>query len=196
MKLETVFSEQELREFVSDISSDLSVYCLDNKLKTVVFIVVLCGSTVFAADLLRRFTTMVCATERDLDILVDYIEVSQYREGMEPGQIYIDQEALKRIRAKYRGIPTIILDEIVDRGRGITALLNAIDDPENTHICALINKTINREYPNLAIEFSGVTIGKNHPFANRFLYGYGMDLKQNKFRNLPYVAAMPQEPQE
>lgn len=184
MKMRIIYSEQDIQGFVNETATQVADFSARNKFETIVFIVVLYGSTVFSADFLRCFAKMINLSKQNLKIHVDYIRVSRYDDKMSGGQVNIDQKALKRIKKKYKGLPKIILEEIVDHGQSIETLFKAINEPKNTLVCTLINKTVKREN-DLPIHFFGTEMKKNH-----FLAGYGMDYKRDQLRELPYIVAI------
>jgi hypoxanthine phosphoribosyltransferase len=54
-------------------------------------------------------------------------------------------------------------------------------------VAVLLNKTARRSMP-VQIDYAGF------PVPDRFVVGYGMDAAE-KYRNLPYVAALPSDEQ-
>jgi len=82
-----------------------------------------------------------------------------------------------------RGRHVILVDDIVDSGKTIRALLPVIRarGPASLEVCTLLHKRRN------GIECSPRWVGFNAPAE--FIVGYGLDYSEN-FRHLPYIASV------
>jgi hypoxanthine phosphoribosyltransferase len=91
---------------------------------------------------------------------------------------------LKDLDIPIEGRNVLIVEDIVDSGLTLQYLMRNLGarNPESLEVCALLTKPERRKVE-LPIRFVGFEI------PNRFAIGYGLDLGE-RFRNLPYVAAV------
>ena len=91
---------------------------------------------------------------------------------------------LKDLEAPIAGRDVLIVEDIVDSGLTLQYLLRALRarEPATLEVCALLTKPERRKV-DLPIRYVGFEI------PNRFVVGYGLDHAE-RFRNLPYVAAL------
>lgn len=136
--------------------------------KVPLFLSVLNGAFVFAADLVRA-----CS----LDCEVAFIRLSSYRGIQSTGDILTVLGLDIDIAAR----PVIIIEDIIDTGRTMHRLLGDLraKDPESLAIAALLFKPEALEIP-LDIDFLGFEI------PNKFVLGYGLDY-DGIGRNLPDI---------
>lgn len=143
--------------------------------RSVVLVVVLKGSFIFAADLCRAI---------DLpNLRVDFLGVRSYGEGTETsGVVQITQDLSQPIA----GEDVIIVEDIVDTGLTIAHLkdLFRTRQPRSVRVCALLNKPA-RARVQVTIDYLGFTI------EDAFVVGYGLDCGE-RYRNLPYIGVMNQ----
>ena len=138
-------------------------------------LVVLRGAFVFAADLARELDR--CGVE----VTFDFCKVSSYGDGTEPGVPVVslpDPEAL-------RGREVMIVEDIVDTGLALDALLRAIGpwEPQSLRCAALLSKPARRRLP-VEPDHLGFVV------PDRFLVGYGLD-HAGRHRQLPYIGILP-----
>ena len=95
---------------------------------------------------------------------------------------------LKDLDAPIEGKDVLIVEDIVDSGLTLNYLLRNLRgrNPRSLEVCALLVKPARRKVE-LPIRYVGFEI------PNRFVVGYGLDLDQ-RYRNLPYVAAVDRDP--
>ena len=143
-----------------------------NSGRELVFVTVLKGSVMFAADLIRRVT---------LPSVMEFMKVSSY--GSETNssgfiQVHLD---LKR---SIEGADVIVIEDIVDSGRTLEKLTGLLSErgAHSVRCCTLLNKPDRR-----VINFEADYIGKTIPDA--FVVGYGLDYDE-KYRHLPYVGEL------
>ncbi len=142
---------QQQIELIAELMND------DLKNHEVIFIGVLNGVFMFAADLLKRI---------QFNAQISFVKVSSYQ-GMESGAkikrlIGIDEEL--------KGKTVIILEDIIDTGRTIEDIIEQIRGyrPEQIRVAVLLLK--HEIYKsNLTIDYVGFRI------PNRFVVGYGLD---------------------
>ena len=99
--------------------------------------------------------------------------------GFRPGQ----EEACT---AALGGRDVLVVEDIVDSGLTLKYLLRTLSarNPSTLEVCALLEKPERRKV-DLEIRYTGFEI------PNCFVIGYGLDHGE-RFRNLPYVAALNQ----
>ncbi len=142
---------QQQIELIAELMND------DLKNHEVIFIGILNGAFMFAADLLKRI---------QFNAQVSFVKVSSYQ-GLESGAkikrlIGIDEEL--------KGKTVVILEDIIDTGRTIEDIIQQIKGyrPEQIRIASLLLKhEIFRS--SLTIDYVGFKI------PNRFVIGYGLD---------------------
>jgi hypoxanthine phosphoribosyltransferase len=133
---------------------------------------VLKGGFVFMADLIRAMSTRVT---------LDFIAVSSYQQGTRStGEVRL----LKDVDARLEGRHVVIVEDIVDTGLTLTYLQDILRAraPKSLRSACLLSKP-SRRVVDVRVEYVGFTI------EDRFVVGYGLDFAE-KFRNLPYIAAM------
>jgi len=133
-----------------------------------IFLPVLNGAFVFAADLVRA-----CA----IDCEVSFIKLQSYR-GMQSGGELIRRIGLEDSVA---GRPVIIVEDIIDSGKTLSRFLPELEreNPASIEIAALLVKPEAMEYE-LDIHYAGFEI------PPRFVIGYGLDY-DGLGRNLPHI---------
>jgi hypoxanthine phosphoribosyltransferase len=145
----------------------------DYRGKDLVVVIVLKGSFVFAADLIRTI---------DLPLAVDFLGVRSYGDSTETsGVVQITSDLTQSIENK----DVLLVEDIVDTGLTLRFLLDnlATRGPRSVRLAALLHKPV-RTRVTVAIDYLGFTID------DVFAVGYGLDCAQ-RYRNVPYVGALP-----
>jgi hypoxanthine phosphoribosyltransferase len=127
------------------------------------------GSFVFIADLVR---------ELDLDVEVDFLEVSSYGNAMRSSR---EVRILKDLRGEIAGRDVLVVEDIVDTGftlQHVTGYLSS-RGPRRLETIALLDKPSRREV-DIKATWTGFAI------PDEFVVGYGIDYAQRN-RNLPYI---------
>lgn len=166
---DTLISESDLKQRVKQIAEDIEK---DFNNESVVMIVVLKGSFVFAADLIREMKS---------DIKVDFISVSSYSDQTEStGKVKL----LKDLDSNITNKNVVVIEDIIDSGLTLHFLKDHLQlhKPRNIKICTLLDKPERRKI-DLPVDYVGFVI------PDEFIVGYGIDYAQ-KFRNLPYIATV------
>lgn len=137
-----------------------------------VLVVVLNGSLLFAADLVRAVGR--CGGR---GVVVDFLAISAYTAG----QLRVRLE--KDLDLDVSGRAVVLVEDIVDTGLTVAYLREALErrGPASVAVCTLFDKTARRILP-VALEHVGLEA------PDRFLLGYGLDYR-GRYRNLPFVAA-------
>lgn len=155
----------EIQKRVAEIGERLS---RDLEGKNPLFLAILNGSYVFAADLLRYITTP-CE--------ISFIRVSSYS-GMESTGKLTEVIGLKE---NIEGRTVVIVEDIIDSGFTMEGLVNSLKakNPADLRICTLLTKPGNLKVE-LDIPYCAFEI------PNDFIVGYGLDY-DGYGRNLPAI---------
>jgi hypoxanthine phosphoribosyltransferase len=140
--------------------------------REVVLVVVLKGSFIFAADLVRHV---------DLDVSIDFLGVRSYGDQQESsGVVEISTDLSHSIEGKH----VILIEDIVDTGLTVAYLRQNLEtrQPASLSIASLLHKPARTTVP-VEIDYLGFTVD------DVFIVGYGLDHAQ-KFRNLPFLAVL------
>ena len=133
-----------------------------------VFLAVLNGAFIFAADLMRA-----CS----FDCEVAFIRLSSYRGSRSTGEV----KQVIGLQEDIRGRPVIIVEDIVDSGRTLTTFLPDLlgMEPASVEIATLLLKPEMLEFP-IQVDYTGFEI------PSSFVIGYGLDY-DGLGRNLPGI---------
>ena len=128
--------------------------------KNPLFMAVLNGSFIFAADLLRRIT---------IPCEVSFVKLASYRGTLSSGKV----TEVIGINENLAGRTIIIVEDIVESGLTMRQMLDSLStrNPESVHICTLLLKP-DRLKVDLNIEYVAMSI------PNDFILGYGLDYNQ------------------
>ena len=165
-RLVTMLSSEQIAARVREIGAQITEEYKD---KSLVLVVVLKGSFIFASDLCRAI---------DGPLRIDFLGVRSYGEGTETsGVVQITQDLSKPIA----GEDVVIVEDIVDTGLTIAHLMDLFRtrNPRSVKVCSLLHKPA-RSRVAVNIDFLGFTI------EDKFVVGYGLDFGE-KYRNLPYI---------
>ncbi|MDE6689739.1 MAG: hypoxanthine phosphoribosyltransferase, partial [Prevotella sp.] len=142
--------------------------------KNPLFLAVLNGSFIFAADLLREIT-VPCE--------ISFVKLASYQGVTSTGKV---REVLG-INEDLKGRTIVIVEDIVDTGRTMKRMIESLGTrhPASIHICTLFVKPDKLEEP-LDIEYAAFSI------PNDFIVGYGLDYDQQG-RNLKEIYTLVEE---
>ncbi|MBK8558062.1 MAG: hypoxanthine phosphoribosyltransferase [Lewinellaceae bacterium] len=134
--------------------------------KNPLFISILSGAFVFAADLMRAF---------DSDCEVGFVKLSSYSGTRSSGDVQTVMGLEKNLKDRH----IIIVEDIVDTGRTLHFFINHLRAMEPASICTVtfLRKPDAMEFP-VEVDHVGFDID------NRFVVGYGLDY-DDLGRNLP-----------
>ena len=129
------------------------------------FLAVLNGSFMFAADLMR-YITIPCE--------ISFVKLASYQGTTSTGRV----KEIIGINEELQGRTVVIVEDIVDTGKTMKRMLESLGtrNPDSLHICTLLVKP-NKLEENLNIEYAEMEI------PNDFIVGYGLDYDQQG-RNL------------
>ena len=133
--------------------------------KNPLFLAVLNGSFIFAADLMRRIT---------IPSEISFVKLASYQGTTSTGKV----TEVIGINESLAGRTVIILEDIVESGLTIKRMMETIGtrNPESVHVCTLLLKP-DKLKEDLNIEYVALRI------PNDFILGYGLDYNQQG-RNL------------
>lgn len=158
----TSYPEAEIMKRVKAVADRINE---DMKDKNPLFLAVLNGSFVFAADLMRMIT---------IPCEISFVKLASYQGTMSTGKI----KEVIGINEDLTGRTVIIVEDIVETGLTIKQMMDTLGtrNPESVHICTLLLKP-DRLKVDLNIEYAAMSI------PNDFIVGYGLDYDQQG-RNL------------
>ncbi|TAE78391.1 MAG: hypoxanthine phosphoribosyltransferase [Verrucomicrobia bacterium] len=135
-------------------------------------VVLLKGALVFAADLLRRMPRM---------LEIECLSVASYHGGLDSCGVvsFLDREL-----PDVRGRRVLVLDDILDTGRTLRAVVDRLlgDGALEVRTGVLLAKA-KRRAADVEANYVGFHI------ADEFVVGYGLDYR-GRYRNLPYVGVL------
>ena len=169
--IDVVFEADAIAKRIQSLSAEIASKLPDD----VLIVVVLKGSFVFAADLLRALD------RAGMRPRVDFITLSSYGTRTESSG---NVELTRDISEDVRGRSVLIVDDILDSGRTLafaTDLMTA-RGAESVHTCVLLDKHEKRE---VSIEADYV----GFPVEDLFVVGYGIDMA-HLFRSLPFIGVV------
>ena len=173
-EIDVIFDAETIAERIEVLAQDIAKALPDDLL----IIVVLKGSFVFAADLLRALD------RAGMRPTVDFVTLSSY--GMETqssGMVNLARD----ISEDVRGRTVMIIDDILDTGRTMafaTDLMTA-RGAAAVHTCVLLDKHAKREVK-IEADYAGF------PVDDVFVVGYGIDMA-HLFRSLPFIGMVRQD---
>ena len=168
---ETSLPEAEILEKVKRIADRINK---DFEGKTPLFLAVLNGSFMYAADLMKNIT---------IPCEISFVKLASYQGTTSTGAI----KEVIGLNEDIRGREVIIVEDIVDTGATMKRMLETLCtwEPAGLHICTLLLKPGKLTVP-LDIEYAAFEI------PNDFIVGYGLDYDQEG-RNLRDIYTLVKE---
>ena len=153
----TFIPEKEILEHVKVVADRINE---DMKDKKPLFLAVLNGSFIFAADLMRMIT---------IPCQISFVKLASYQGTTSTGKI----TEVIGINEDLAGRNVIIVEDIVDTGLTMKRMVETLGTrhPESIHICTLLVKPEKLQV-DLDIEYAAMSI------PNDFIVGYGLDYDQ------------------
>lgn len=151
---DTYLSSETIQQKVQELAAQLNK---DYEGKRPLFIAILNGSFMFAADLFKYLT---------IEAEISFIKLVSYRGMKSTGNVItsigLEDELYNR--------EVIILEDIVDTGKTLNEFLPKLhhQQPKSLKIVALLHKSEATKYP-LVIDYIGFNI------PDKFVVGYGLD---------------------
>ena len=158
----TSIPEAEILQHIKAVAARINK---DMEGKNPLFLAVLNGSFMFAADLMKEIT---------IPCEISFVKLASYQGVLSTGKV---REVIG-LNEDINGRTVVIVEDIIDTGRTMHQMLDSLQtrNPEAIHICTLFVKPDKLEEP-LDIEYAAFTI------PNDFIVGYGLDYDQQG-RNL------------
>jgi hypoxanthine phosphoribosyltransferase len=147
-------TSDEIQKQVARIAAEINN---DYKNKKPLFIAILNGAFIFAADLFKQI---------DIEAEIAFIKLASYKGVKSSGKVI----TAIGLDADLYGRDVIIVEDIVDTGKTLSQFLPQLDHqhPASLKIAALLHKPDAMVHP-IKIDYLGFTI------PNKFVLGYGLD---------------------
>jgi hypoxanthine phosphoribosyltransferase len=167
-----MFTKQELDRLIRDIAGKINE---DYKGEELIAVVVLKGSIMFSADLIRCLT---------MNVKIDFMQASSYGAGTESSGVI---KIKKELDSDIEGKNVLIIEDIVDSGRTLALLKEELKSrgAKSVKIAALLSKPA-RRVVDVEVEYIGAEI------PDEFVVGYGLDMDE-KYRQLDYIGILKPE---
>lgn len=138
-------------------------------------VVILKGSIMFAADLVRCLT---------VNVKLDFMQASSYGSSVESSGVI---NIKKDLETDVKGKNVLIIEDIVDSGRTLSLLREEIEKrgAKKVAIASLLSKP-SRRVVDVKVEYIGTEI------PDEFVVGYGLDMDE-KYRQLDYIGILKPE---
>ena len=167
----TSIPEKEIKERIQAVADRLNHDMAD---KNPLFLAVLNGAFVFAADLMRMIT---------IPCEISFVKLASYQGITSTGKV----TEVMGINEDLTNRTVVIIEDIVDTGLTMKRMIETLGTrhPASVHICALLVKPEKLQV-DLNIEYAAMEI------PNDFIVGYGLDYDQQG-RNLPDIYTLVNE---
>ena len=158
-------SAEQIQSRISEIASQLNK---DYSGKKPLFIAILNGSFIFAADLFKKL---------EIEAEICFIKLASYKGSKSSGHVItaigLDNDIIGR--------DVVIVEDIVDTGKTLTEFLPQLhhQQPISLKIVALLHKASATVFP-ITIDYLGFSI------PDKFVVGYGLDY-DGLGRNIPEI---------
>jgi len=171
-RLRLLLPAERIRPRVEELAEEIR---RDYRDRNPLFVCVLKGAFVFAADLIRA---------AGIHGEMDFVHLRSYHSGAETsGGVELVADCASRIE----GRDVIVVEDIVDTGITTRFLLDHLIErgAANVKVCALLDKP-SRRLTEIRLDYAGFVI------PNVFVVGYGLDFAED-YRHLPDVYALVSE---
>lgn len=157
LKFKTFIPEAEIQQRVKAVAEKINKDLAD---KNPLFLAVLNGSFIFAADLMRNIT---------IPCEISFVKLASYQGTTSTGKI----KEVIGLNEDLAGRTVVIVEDIVDTGLTMKQMIESLGtrNPESIHICSLLVKP-DKLKVSLNIEYVAMEI------PNDFIVGYGLDYDQ------------------
>jgi hypoxanthine phosphoribosyltransferase len=169
---DVLVTDEQIRKRVSELARQITI---DYEGKDPVLVGVLKGAVFFMADLVR---------EIQVPCEIDFMAVSSYGSSSDSSGVV---RILKDLDAHIEGRNVIIVEDIIDTGLTLSYLMKNLGarNPASLEVCTLLTKPERRKVDN-PCKYVGFEV------PNKFVIGYGLDFEE-RYRNLRFIAALPEE---
>jgi hypoxanthine phosphoribosyltransferase len=168
---QTSISEAEIKQRIKELAKQVSH---DMEGKNPLFLGVLNGSFIFAADLMREMT---------IPCEISFVKLASYQGTTSTGKV----KEVIGINENLTDRSVIIVEDIVDTGATMKQMVESLGtrNPASIDICTLFVKPDKLKEP-LDIKYAAFSI------PNDFIVGYGLDYDQQG-RNLKEIFTLVEE---
>ena len=169
--VDELIAEDVIAERVISLAKDIA----HSEPEDMLIVVILKGSFVFAADLIRALNRAGAKP------WVDFMTLSSYGDGMRSkGAVTLSRDISEDVTGRH----VLIVDDILESGRTLQFARDLLSGRGAVSVktCLLLNKTEKREVA-VEADYIGFEIG------DQFVIGYGLDLA-HRYRGLPYIGVV------
>jgi len=161
-------SAEQIREKVKAVAARINKDLAD---KDPIFVAVLNGSFVFAADLFREITIP--------DVEITFIRLKSYAGTQTTGKV----KTISNLVESVVGRTVVVIEDIVDSGYTMERMIHQLTHDlgaAEVYVCCLLSKPNALKVKDLKLDYVAMEI------PNDFIVGYGLDYNE-KGRNLPDI---------
>ena len=169
---EVLLTEEEIELRVKELGKEITK---DYEGKELLVVGILKGAVIFMAELCKNI---------DLPIMIDFMAVSSYgNSSISTGEVKINKD----LDFSVEGKDVLIVEDIIDTGFTLSYLTDNLRKrgANSVRIVTLLDKH-DRRNVEVKVDYLGFSI------PDEFVVGYGLDYSE-RYRNLPYVAALKEE---
>ncbi len=171
---EILIPEDQLQVRIAELGAQISRdFAGSDRL---LLVCILRGGVLFLTDLMRKI---------NVPHAIEFMAVSSYGVGgrSSNGQVRINLD----LGVDIRGRDVIIVEDIIDSGHTVAAVLEMLSTrkPASICVCTLLDKADRREVM-VPVKYTGFSI------PNKFVFGYGLDI-DDFYRNLPFIGVVDLE---
>ena len=158
-------SARELQNKIREVAQQIEKDYAD---KNPLFLIVLNGAFMFAADLIRNL---------DITCDVDFVKVSSYKGLASTGRLEVKISNEKDLKDRH----VVVVEDIVDSGFTLHQYLPRVNElgPSSLKVCTLLQKPEAADFK-IPIDYCCFRI------PTKFVIGYGLDF-DGAGRNLPHI---------
>ena len=169
---EVLVSEEDITSKVKELGKQITE---DYKDKDLLLIGILKGSVIFMSELAQNIK---------LPVEMDFMAVSSYgKSSVSTGEVRI----IKDLDFSVEDRNLLIIEDIIDTGYTLSYLIDNLKKrgAKSIKVCTLLDKP-DRRMADIHVDYLGFIV------PDEFIVGYGLDYAE-RYRNLPYVAALKEE---
>jgi len=158
-------SAREIQNTIRDVAKNIEK---DYEGKNPLFLIVLNGAFMFAADLIRNM---------DITCDVDFVKVSSYKGLASTGNLEVKIPNEKDLEGRH----VVIVEDIVDSGFTLHQYIPKVKEqnPASLSVCSLLKKPDAADFE-IPVDYCAFNI------PTKFVIGYGLDF-DGAGRNLPHI---------
>ena len=169
---EVLVSEDEITSKVKELGKQITE---DYKDQDLMLIGILKGAVIFMSELAQNI---------ELPVQMDFMAVSSYgKSSVSTGEVRI----IKDLDFSVEDRNLLIIEDIIDTGYTLSYLIDNLKKrgAKSVKVCTLLDKP-DRRKADIHVDYLGFIV------PDEFIVGYGLDYAE-RYRNLPYVAALKEE---